>query len=128
MTVPRTVADVLDGHVTFELECIDRMYLNLYQAKFVYPAGAVGFVISLIIMGFVAGLVARILVPGSGTKGCLETTILGIIGSFVGGFLGYALFGTDLDEGAIQPSGVIGSIIGAVVALIVFRMLRRRRA
>src|SRR5438270_11385434 len=43
MTLPRTVADVLSEHVTLEVECIDRMYLNLYQPKLVYPAGAVGF-------------------------------------------------------------------------------------
>jgi hypothetical protein len=43
MTLPRTVAEVLDKHVTFELECIDRMYLNLYQPKLVYPSGVVGF-------------------------------------------------------------------------------------
>jgi hypothetical protein len=43
MTLPRTVGDVLAEHVTLEVECIDRMYLNLYQPKLVYPAGAVGF-------------------------------------------------------------------------------------
>jgi hypothetical protein len=36
------VADVLDDHVVFELECIDRMYLNLYQPKLMWPGGAVG--------------------------------------------------------------------------------------
>ena len=43
MTVARSVADVLANHVTFELECIDRVYLNLYQPKLVYPTGVVGF-------------------------------------------------------------------------------------
>lgn len=43
MTVPRSVAEVLEGHVVFELECIDRMYLNLYQPKLMYTAGVVGF-------------------------------------------------------------------------------------
>jgi len=43
MTVPRTVADVLDRHVTFELESIDRMYLNIYQPLLQYPRGAAGF-------------------------------------------------------------------------------------
>ena len=42
MTVPRSVADVLADHVTFEVECIDRMYLSLYIPKLVYPAGVVG--------------------------------------------------------------------------------------
>ncbi len=43
MTLPASVADILTEHVTLELECIDRMYLNLYQPKLVYPAGAVSF-------------------------------------------------------------------------------------
>lgn len=43
MTLPRTVAEVLGEHVVFELECIDRMYLNLYQPRLVYPSGVVGF-------------------------------------------------------------------------------------
>jgi hypothetical protein len=44
MTVARTVADVLADHVTFEVECIDRMYLNVYQPKLQYAAGFVGYV------------------------------------------------------------------------------------
>ena len=43
MKIPKTAGDVLDDHVVFELECIDRVYLNLYQPKLVYPAGVVGF-------------------------------------------------------------------------------------
>src|SRR5947209_4345167 len=43
MTVPRSVADVLDRHVTFEIESIDRMYLNVYQPLLQYPRGAAGF-------------------------------------------------------------------------------------
>jgi uncharacterized membrane protein YeaQ/YmgE (transglycosylase-associated protein family) len=56
----------------------------------------------------------------------LATIVLGIIGSFIGGFLGWALFGKDLAEGALQPSGVIGSIIGAVIALLVYRAVTNR--
>ncbi len=40
MTLPRTVADVLSQHVRFEIECIDRMYLNVYQPRLQHPAGA----------------------------------------------------------------------------------------
>jgi hypothetical protein len=43
VTLPRSVAEVLDDHVTFELECIDRMYLNLYQPRLMYPSGVAGF-------------------------------------------------------------------------------------
>ncbi len=44
MTVARTVADVLTEHVVFDVECIDRMYLNVYQPKLQYAAGLVGYV------------------------------------------------------------------------------------
>jgi hypothetical protein len=43
MTLPRTVADVLSRHVTFEIESIDRMYLNVYQPRLVHTGGAAGF-------------------------------------------------------------------------------------
>jgi hypothetical protein len=43
MTLPRSLPEVLDDHVLFELECIDRLYLNLYQPKFMWPGGVVGF-------------------------------------------------------------------------------------
>jgi len=43
MTLPRTVADVLAGHVTLEVECIDRMYLNVYQPRLQHELGIVGF-------------------------------------------------------------------------------------
>ena len=43
MTLPRTVAEVLSEHVSFEVECIDRMYLNVYQPRLQHPAGAAAF-------------------------------------------------------------------------------------
>ncbi len=43
MNLPRSVADVLHDHVTLEVECVDRMYLNLYVPKPMYPLGVVGF-------------------------------------------------------------------------------------
>ena len=54
------------------------------------------------------------------------TIVLGIVGSFVGGFLGYLLFHKDASAGALQPSGIIGSIIGAVIALLIYRATARR--
>jgi uncharacterized membrane protein YeaQ/YmgE (transglycosylase-associated protein family) len=54
-----------------------------------------------------------------------QTALLGIVGSFIGGVLGYVLFDHDLDEGALQASGVIGSIVGAVIALLILRAIRR---
>lgn len=86
-----------------------------------------GTIIGMIIIGAIAGFVARALVPRDGVSGVLPTIVLGIIGSFVGGFLGYLLFGKDMASGALQPSGIIGSIIGAVIALLVYRAMNGRR-
>lgn len=84
------------------------------------------FIITALLCGFVAGLIARALVSGPGPSGCLPTTALGLVGSFVGGLLGYLLFGVDLDEGALQPAGLFGSIVGAILALLVYRARARR--
>jgi uncharacterized membrane protein YeaQ/YmgE (transglycosylase-associated protein family) len=87
----------------------------------------VGFIIYLFVLGIIAGFVARLLVPGRDPMGFFATVLLGVIGSFVGGFLGYVLFDKDLDEGAIQASGIIGSIIGAVIVLLIYRAVAGRR-
>ena len=86
------------------------------------------FIISLIIIGAIAGFIARALVPGKDPMGIGATILLGVVGSFIGGFLGWALFGHDLKDGALQPAGIIGSIIGAVIALLVYRAATRRGA
>ena len=84
----------------------------------------IGFLLYLLLIGIVAGFLARALVLGRDRMSVGETIVLGIVGSFIGGFLGWALFGTDLDDGAFQASGVIGSIVGAVIALLVWRAVR----
>lgn len=81
----------------------------------------VGFIIYLIIVGIVAGYLARLLVPGADPMSFVETVLLGIVGSFIGGFLGYLLFNEDFDEGAFQAAGFFGSIIGAIIALLIWR-------
>jgi uncharacterized membrane protein YeaQ/YmgE (transglycosylase-associated protein family) len=86
----------------------------------------IGFLLYLLVIGIVAGFLARLLVPGRDPMSIGATILLGIIGSFIGGFLGWALFGTDLEDGALQASGVLGSIIGAVIALLVYRSVSHR--
>ena len=86
------------------------------------------FLIVLAIVGIVAGFIARALVPGNDAMGIGATMLLGIIGSVIGGFLGYVLFGTDFEDGAFQTAGLIGSIIGAVIALLVYRATNNDRS
>jgi uncharacterized membrane protein YeaQ/YmgE (transglycosylase-associated protein family) len=86
----------------------------------------VGLIITLLIVGLLAGALARLLVPGPDPIGILGTIIVGIVGSFVGGFLGYVLFHKDLNQGALQPSGIIGSIIGAIIVLLIYRAVSGR--
>ena len=56
------------------------------------------------------------------------TIVLGIIGSFVGGFLGYLIFRKDASDGFLQPSGIIGSIIGAIIVLLIWIRVGGRRS
>jgi len=84
-----------------------------------------GFLFTLLVLGAFAGYVGRLLVPGPDPMSIPGTIVLGIVGSFVGGFVGWALFGKDLDEGAFQTSGIIGSVLGAVIALIVYNTVGR---
>jgi uncharacterized membrane protein YeaQ/YmgE (transglycosylase-associated protein family) len=89
-----------------------------------------GLIVYLFVIGIIAGFLARLLVPGHDPMGFWATVLLGIVGSFIGGFLGYVLFDKDLDEGALQASGIIGSIIGAIIALLIYRAVAgsRRRS
>jgi uncharacterized membrane protein YeaQ/YmgE (transglycosylase-associated protein family) len=85
-----------------------------------------GFIIYLLVVGLIAGFLARLIVPGRDPMSVLQTLVIGIIGSFVGGFLGYLIFGVDFDEGAIQASGIIGSVIGAIIVLLIYRRFAGR--
>jgi uncharacterized membrane protein YeaQ/YmgE (transglycosylase-associated protein family) len=82
--------------------------------------------IVFLIIGLIAGFIARALVPGPDPMGWLGTMVLGIIGSFVGGTLAALLFGGTLD---INAAGLIGSIIGSIIVLLIWRAMggERRR-
>lgn len=84
-------------------------------------------IIILLIVGLIAGFLARAIVPGDDSMSILATIVLGIVGSFIGGLLGYVIFGADLDDGMVQTSGIIGSVLGAIIALIAYRVLVQKR-
>jgi uncharacterized membrane protein YeaQ/YmgE (transglycosylase-associated protein family) len=79
--------------------------------------------IGFLVIGFLAGAVARFLVPGRDPMGCLGTTALGVIGSFVGGFLWALIAWHDLE---LRPAGFIGSVVGAVIVLLLRRVVAQR--
>ena len=80
-------------------------------------------VIWFLVIGLIAGFIARALVPGPDPMGWLGTMVLGIVGSFVGGTLAALLFGGTLD---ITPTNIIGSILGAIIVLLVWRQVGGR--
>lgn len=78
-----------------------------------------------IVIGFVAGIIAKFIMPGDNEpSGFILTTILGIVGAFVATFLGQALGWYGPNEGA----GLIGAVVGALVVLFVYGTLVSRRA
>jgi uncharacterized membrane protein YeaQ/YmgE (transglycosylase-associated protein family) len=92
------------------------------------------FIVVLIVIGLIVGLIARLLVPGRDDIGILGTTALGIVGSFVGGFLQRLIEYHTLEVHHFYTSGIIGSILGAIVVLLILRVTglergrsRRRR-
>lgn len=87
-----------------------------------------GLIITMIIVGLIAGALARLIVPGRQDMSVVMTIVIGIVGSFVGGFLGYLLFHKDAQDGFFQPSGIVGSIIGAIIVLLVWTHFGARSA
>ena len=86
----------------------------------------VGLIISIIVVGLIAGALARLIVPGRQNLSIGMTIVLGIVGSFIGGFLGYLIFHHDAQNGFFQPSGIIGSVIGAIIALLIWTRVGSR--
>jgi uncharacterized membrane protein YeaQ/YmgE (transglycosylase-associated protein family) len=76
-----------------------------------------------IVLGLLAGGIAKLLMPGKDPGGCLVTILLGIAGALVAGFLGKAVGWYDQNEGA----GFIAAIVGAFLILLIYRLVLRRR-
>jgi uncharacterized membrane protein YeaQ/YmgE (transglycosylase-associated protein family) len=83
-------------------------------------------IIVFVLIGFVAGLIARAIVPGRQHMGIIATTLLGIAGSFLGGIIS-ALFSPTRRVLELQPAGIILSIIGAIVVLAVWSAVSRHK-
>jgi uncharacterized membrane protein YeaQ/YmgE (transglycosylase-associated protein family) len=82
-------------------------------------------IIWTIVIGFIAGVIAKLITPGRNEpSGFILTTILGIVGAFVATFLGQALGWYRADEGA----GLIGAVVGAVIVLLIWAAVAGRRS
>jgi uncharacterized membrane protein YeaQ/YmgE (transglycosylase-associated protein family) len=77
-------------------------------------------ILIFIIVALLAGFIARALVPGRDKMSIKGTLLLGAIGSFIGGFIGFAL-GKDKLDGAFQAASILGSVFGAIIALLLYR-------
>jgi uncharacterized membrane protein YeaQ/YmgE (transglycosylase-associated protein family) len=82
-------------------------------------------IIAWIVFGFIIGLIARAVVPGKQGLGFVMTTLLGIAGSLIGGLVASALRGGSAT--GFQPSGFVGSLVGAVILLVVGGMVTAPR-
>jgi len=81
-----------------------------------------------LIIGLIAGALARLIMPGRDAMSWVATMLLGIVGSIVGGLISWAIWGADNTRtgGGFHPAGLILSIIGAIVVLWIWRMIGRR--
>ena len=79
-------------------------------------------VIWALIVGLIVGALARLLVPGQQHLGVLMTSILGVVGSFVGGFVG-SVVSRPVEGSFFHPAGFVLSVIGAIVVLVLWHHL-----
>jgi uncharacterized membrane protein YeaQ/YmgE (transglycosylase-associated protein family) len=79
-----------------------------------------GTIVGTLVIGLVVGASAKLLMPGRDPGGCLITILLGIAGAFLAGFLGRSIGWYEPG----QPAGFIASIIGAMLLLLAYRLIR----
>jgi len=77
-----------------------------------------------LIIGLIAGALARLIMPGRDPMGIIATIVLGIVGSILGGLVSWAIWGSQ--TGRIQPAGLLLSILGAIIVLWIWRMVKSR--
>ncbi len=81
-----------------------------------------------IVLGFIAGYLAKLILPGPDGGGFILTTILGIVGAVVGGFIGRNFFGNgaNINDNDFSVMGLLFAVIGAVVVLAIYRLATGR--
>ncbi|MEU9234020.1 GlsB/YeaQ/YmgE family stress response membrane protein [Streptomyces subrutilus] len=84
-------------------------------------------IIAWILIGLLAGLIAKALMPGKDPGGIIITMLIGIAGGLLGGWLGKVIFGVDSIDGFFDLSTWIAAIIGSLILLVLYRLLTRNR-
>ena len=79
-----------------------------------------------LIIGLIAGALARLIRPGRDAMGIIATILLGIVGSILGGLVSWAIWGPDTEGTGFRPAGLLLSILGAILVLWIWRMMRSR--
>ena len=85
-------------------------------------------IIAFIILGLLAGIIAKALIPGDDPGGFIITTIIGVVGALLGGFLAAAIFGGDPLDEFFDISTWITAIIGSIILLLIYRAVTGRRS
>jgi uncharacterized membrane protein YeaQ/YmgE (transglycosylase-associated protein family) len=85
-------------------------------------------IIAFIILGLLAGAIAKAVLPGDDPGGFIVTTIIGVVGAILGGFLAQALFDADPMDEFFDISSWLTAIVGALILLMIYRMAVGRRA
>ncbi|WP_042800398.1 GlsB/YeaQ/YmgE family stress response membrane protein [Streptomyces sp. C] len=82
-------------------------------------------IIAWILIGLLAGIIAKMLMPGKDPGGIIVTILIGIAGGLLGGWLGKVIFGVDSIDGFFEISTWIAAVVGSLILLVVFRLFSR---
>jgi len=84
-------------------------------------------IIAFIILGLLAGALAKALLPGDDPGGWIITAVIGVVGAILGGFLAGALFGADPMDEFFDISSWLTAIVGSIILLVIYRLVVDRR-
>ncbi|WP_225802705.1 GlsB/YeaQ/YmgE family stress response membrane protein [Streptomyces sp. NK15101] len=84
-------------------------------------------IIGWILLGLLAGIIAKALMPGRDPGGCIVTILIGIAGALLGGWLGKVIFDVESVDGFFELSTWIAAIVGSLILLIIYRLVLGRR-
>ncbi|WGT46524.1 GlsB/YeaQ/YmgE family stress response membrane protein [Tessaracoccus lacteus] len=86
-----------------------------------------GTIIAYIVIGLLGGAIAKAILPGKQGGGWVATILLGIAGALVGGFIGGAIFGVKYSD-IFSPTGLIFSVLGALLLLVIYGFVTKKKA